>query len=339
MPFSQEFDDVYTFGIRGAAEDAGAYAERVDEQIFTDGILDRIFNQINKADVIVADMTGRNANVFYEVGYAHALGKLVLLLTQNSDDIPFDLKHRPHIVYGGKIAKLRLDLAKRIEWAIGESKKQNLRITADLLLVSIKGQILPEAYVGQKPPIILEKPKLSFNLWVEIRNDASQPFVGATHIYLMTEESSAFIPCRIVGKKVKRPLYKSSGDSIFFNRESQVIGEEEVEELEYSPLWPLSLIEDGLGKELPRQYRLPSTLGVLPSGAIEQLMIPFRVKELVAAATARFRLRIHTADAVHDYDFCLTFAQTQEDTHVAQVSRQITQRSAGRKPRKRSSAG
>jgi hypothetical protein len=40
-------------------------------------------------------MTGRNPNVFYEVGYAHALGKIVLLLTQNGDDIPFDLKHRP----------------------------------------------------------------------------------------------------------------------------------------------------------------------------------------------------------------------------------------------------
>jgi len=58
------FDDIYKFGIKGAAQDAGAYAERIDEQIFTEGILDRVFNQINKADVIVADMTGRNANVF-----------------------------------------------------------------------------------------------------------------------------------------------------------------------------------------------------------------------------------------------------------------------------------
>ncbi len=93
MPFDSSFDDIYKFGIKGAAEDAGAYAERIDEQIFSEGILDRVFNQINKADVIVADMTGRNPNVFYEVGYAHALGKIVLLLTQQADDIPFDLKH------------------------------------------------------------------------------------------------------------------------------------------------------------------------------------------------------------------------------------------------------
>src|SRR6266849_4602149 len=96
MPFDSKFNDIYKFGIKGAADDVGAYAERVDEQMYICGILDRIFNQISKADVIIADMTGRNPNVFYEVGYAHALGKPVLLLTQATDDIPFDLKHRPH---------------------------------------------------------------------------------------------------------------------------------------------------------------------------------------------------------------------------------------------------
>ena len=53
-------------------------------------------------------MTGRlDPNVFYEVGYAHALGKITLLLTQAVSDIPFDLKHRQHIVYGGKIDILK----------------------------------------------------------------------------------------------------------------------------------------------------------------------------------------------------------------------------------------
>ena len=124
MPFQKEFDDTYKFGIKGAAEEAGAYAERVDEQMFVEGILDRIYNQINKADVIVADMTDQNPNVFYEVGYAHALGKVVLLLTRNADDIPFDLKHRPHIVYGGSIDKLKTELVERLKWAVSESKKQ-----------------------------------------------------------------------------------------------------------------------------------------------------------------------------------------------------------------------
>jgi hypothetical protein len=71
MPFDKSFNDVYQIAIKDACENAGAYCERVDEQIFEDSILQRIYNQINKADIIIADMSGRNANVFY---------KLVLLM-------------------------------------------------------------------------------------------------------------------------------------------------------------------------------------------------------------------------------------------------------------------
>ena len=69
-----------------------------------------------KADLIVADLTGRNPNVFYETGYAHALNKRVILLTQRAEDIPFDLKDYPHVVYGGRIFQLKPELEKRIRW-------------------------------------------------------------------------------------------------------------------------------------------------------------------------------------------------------------------------------
>ncbi|HEX8176522.1 MAG TPA: hypothetical protein VF543_15635 [Pyrinomonadaceae bacterium] len=118
MPFSKQFDDIYQLGIRSACIDAGAYCERVDEQIFVENILERLYNQIAKADLIVAEMTGRNANVFYEVGYAHALKKQVILLTQNAEDIPFDLKHYPHIVYEGSIVNLKEQLEIRVRWII-----------------------------------------------------------------------------------------------------------------------------------------------------------------------------------------------------------------------------
>lgn len=69
------------------------------------------------ADLVIADMTGQNANVFYEVGYAHAKGKLCVLLTNNPTDIPFDLKHHRHIVYGNSISNLKVQLAKDLAWA------------------------------------------------------------------------------------------------------------------------------------------------------------------------------------------------------------------------------
>ncbi|MCP4549321.1 MAG: hypothetical protein GY835_22945 [bacterium] len=123
MPFAPEYDDVYKLGIKPACESAGAYAERVDEQIFAESILERIYNQISKADLIIADLSERNPNVFYETGYAHCLGKPSILLTRSADDIPFDLKHYHHIVYKGRISDLREELEKRIDWILRNPEK------------------------------------------------------------------------------------------------------------------------------------------------------------------------------------------------------------------------
>jgi hypothetical protein len=126
MPFDREFDDVYELAIKSACEDAGAYAERVDKQIFQGSMLDWIYNQISKADVINADMSERNPNVFYEVGYAHAIGKTNLLLTHKAEDIPFDLKHYPHIIYNGSLTYLKAELAKKLQWPLDNPHKQEM---------------------------------------------------------------------------------------------------------------------------------------------------------------------------------------------------------------------
>jgi hypothetical protein len=135
MPFDDNFNDIYEFGIKGACIDAGLFCERVDEQFFTGSILERIFSQISKADFLVADMTGRNPNVFYEVGYAHALGKNVVLLTSVAEDIPFDLKHFPHIIYGTEIKTLRTNLAKKLKYLVSEEPtRYETQIGLELLL-------------------------------------------------------------------------------------------------------------------------------------------------------------------------------------------------------------
>jgi hypothetical protein len=115
MPFDPAFDDEYKLAIKPACDAAGAYAERVDEQIFQDDILQRIYNQISRADLIVADVTGRSANVLYEVGYAHALDKRVIVVAREVSDIPFDVKHDPPIVYGSSLSGLRNGLEARDE--------------------------------------------------------------------------------------------------------------------------------------------------------------------------------------------------------------------------------
>jgi hypothetical protein len=141
MPFHKDFQDVYELGIKAACELAGAHCERVDEQHFLGSMLDRVYNQIAKADIIVADMTGQNPNVFYEVGYAHALNKQVILATQKPDDIPFDVKHYPHIVYEGRIIFLKEQLVAKLRWCV-ENPKGRIEIASQHLELYIAGESL-----------------------------------------------------------------------------------------------------------------------------------------------------------------------------------------------------
>tara|TARA_R110002124_G_scaffold47149_1_gene140661 strand:- start:11388 stop:11741 length:354 start_codon:yes stop_codon:yes gene_type:complete len=62
-------------------------------------IIEDIWKSINEASIIIAELTGRNPNVFYETEIAHTVGKEVILITQNIDDVPFDLRHLRCIVY------------------------------------------------------------------------------------------------------------------------------------------------------------------------------------------------------------------------------------------------
>ena len=58
-----------------------------------------VFSLIFKAHVVVCDFTGKNANVFYEAGIAHTLGKHVVPITQSAADVPFDLQHHRYLPY------------------------------------------------------------------------------------------------------------------------------------------------------------------------------------------------------------------------------------------------
>ena len=124
MPFNTDFKDIYKYGIKETAENLGIVAERVDEQNFSENILERIYRQIDNCDFVIADMTGQNPNVFYEVGYAHAKSKLCTLITQDASDIPFDLKHHTHLIYDGSIDDLKQKLNPKLQWLKEVCEKQ-----------------------------------------------------------------------------------------------------------------------------------------------------------------------------------------------------------------------
>mgnify|MGYP000907956837 FL=1 len=98
MPFDTEYDAVYDT-IKEAVSDAGLYCRRVDDIWDSDHIMADVASLLWRAEVIVADLTGRNPNVFYEVGLSHALPRKTVMLTQDSSDVPFDLQSIRYLKY------------------------------------------------------------------------------------------------------------------------------------------------------------------------------------------------------------------------------------------------
>lgn len=90
MPFDASFTIVYESIAKGL--DGLMTCTRADDVPIGKPILERILHGIRSAEMIVADLTGKNANVFYELGLAHTSTKNVLLLTQQIEDVPFDLR-------------------------------------------------------------------------------------------------------------------------------------------------------------------------------------------------------------------------------------------------------
>jgi hypothetical protein len=124
MPFASEFLDVYVLGIREVSEKLGFTVDRADDIEHNGNILDVVEQRIRQADVVIADMSTRNANVFYEIGYARAVGRPTVLLCRNTDTVPFDLQSINYIKYGG-IVELRERLEKRLRALADEQSKRS----------------------------------------------------------------------------------------------------------------------------------------------------------------------------------------------------------------------
>lgn len=98
MPFNTGFNQVYA-ALQRAATDAGMQCSRADDIWDHDTIIQDVVKLISTAGVVICDLSGKNANVFYEAGIAHTLGKDVILIAQHDSDVPFDLRHIRHVRY------------------------------------------------------------------------------------------------------------------------------------------------------------------------------------------------------------------------------------------------
>jgi hypothetical protein len=102
MPFSQAWSADIEKWIRGQVEALGWSALRADELFDTRDVLNGIWKSLCSSEIVVADLTGRNANVLYEIGLAHCLGKPVVFTCQQIADVPFDLSTRRVVLYDSR---------------------------------------------------------------------------------------------------------------------------------------------------------------------------------------------------------------------------------------------
>lgn len=149
MPFAQEYQAIYKAIVKKTVEADGLSCLRADDFYEARRIMEDIRRGIREATYLIADLSGRNPNVFYEVGIAHAEGKLPILLTQSMDDVPPRLKVLRCIVYNDSLRgakQLKVELAKVIQ-----SLRQNSFVTSPLF-ESTDDQIDSQLCFALMPP-------------------------------------------------------------------------------------------------------------------------------------------------------------------------------------------
>lgn len=99
MPFSEPFNSYYENVLKPAIVEAGLNPVRADEIYSAKPIIHDIIELIVDSKIIIADVTTKNPNVNYELGFAHALEKPAIIISQNINDVPFDYRHIRTIVY------------------------------------------------------------------------------------------------------------------------------------------------------------------------------------------------------------------------------------------------
>jgi hypothetical protein len=131
MPFTSLFNEEYKGIIRPAIELAGLKCVRPDEIYSKPQVTSDIWKALRSSRIVIAELSGKNINVFYELGLAHALGKPTIIITRNEKDVPFDLKALRYLYYD----------INNPAW--GDNLKNNLK---EMILAVLKGSEYGEVF-------------------------------------------------------------------------------------------------------------------------------------------------------------------------------------------------
>jgi len=124
MPFAPQYNDAYFTGMVPAARSVGAVCIRVDQEKFQGDIVGEIRKLLQESNVVIADLSEPNPNVFFETGFAHALKLPVIHISSAPlDQLPFDVRNLNTIKYAqGQTYLLKKPLAQRLKAILGSRK-------------------------------------------------------------------------------------------------------------------------------------------------------------------------------------------------------------------------
>ena len=125
MPFSStksyseaKWTEIFKYIIKPAVEESGLGYECERSVAARENIIKGILEALNQANLVIADLTDNNPNVFYELGVRHTLTNRTILIAQGEEHIPFDLKPYPVAFYSespAKIAEFKADIKKKLK--------------------------------------------------------------------------------------------------------------------------------------------------------------------------------------------------------------------------------
>lgn len=119
QPFSPQFDAAFQL-IQAAAQSAGVETWRLDQVAVAGSITEQLYEAIEKSDLIICDITHSNPHVMYELGYAHALRKPVILISQRSEHMPFDVRSVRMLYYDAELGR-QTEFVRNLEATIQEA--------------------------------------------------------------------------------------------------------------------------------------------------------------------------------------------------------------------------
>ncbi len=108
MSFKPDFDLVYRSAIKPAVDALGLESVRVDDTTSPGNIPSRIVREIIDSQLIIADLTEPNPNVYYELGIGHAIGNKTIVISQDPENLPFDVQGEFTLRYSNDREGLRL---------------------------------------------------------------------------------------------------------------------------------------------------------------------------------------------------------------------------------------